>query len=202
MSAQPQDVRMGQTFSTDGKTVQTGTMNLTNLRPENIKGGVTIAGVAGGLNLEHLKPENVKKGVDIAGVTGNYSGVLQVEYANWGHSSKNTRVVSIDYLDYRTRFKQFEVGNIEGEVRLSITVYDSTDIKIYVNNDLRIQRRVYGNDRPSYRLKVSPYDVLKFEADSSSFDSISMDFKIKEGAAFCRDPETPPYRAITFSNNF
>lgn len=50
LSAHPQDVRMGMTYSVDGKTAETGTMNLTNLLPENIRKGVNIAGVVGTAN--------------------------------------------------------------------------------------------------------------------------------------------------------
>uniref|UniRef100_UPI0035A0DCF9 hypothetical protein n=1 Tax=Prevotella heparinolytica TaxID=28113 RepID=UPI0035A0DCF9 len=55
-TAQPSDVRMGQTFSSDGKNLQTGTLNLTNLLPENICEGVTIAGEVGVLrSVDSLK---------------------------------------------------------------------------------------------------------------------------------------------------
>lgn len=47
LTATPQDVRQGLTFSRDGKTVENGALNLTNLLPENIKAGVTIGGVSG-----------------------------------------------------------------------------------------------------------------------------------------------------------
>lgn len=61
-SALPGDVKMGQTFSVDGKTLETGTLNLINLLPENIKAGVTIGGVVGEYKdiLSGLKSEAFK----------------------------------------------------------------------------------------------------------------------------------------------
>lgn len=47
LTATPTDVRQGLTFSRDGKTVESGMMNLTNLRPENIKENITIADIVG-----------------------------------------------------------------------------------------------------------------------------------------------------------
>ncbi|MDO4754621.1 MAG: hypothetical protein Q4A41_06405, partial [Bacillota bacterium] len=45
-TAQPSDVRMGMTYP-DGKELRSGTLDLTNLLPENIRSGVTVGGVAG-----------------------------------------------------------------------------------------------------------------------------------------------------------
>lgn len=50
LTATPQDVRQGLTFSRDGKTVENGALNLTNLLPENIKAGVNVGGVVGALS--------------------------------------------------------------------------------------------------------------------------------------------------------
>lgn len=47
-TAQPSDVRMGMTYP-DGKELRSGTLDLANLTPENIKSGVTISGVVGEL---------------------------------------------------------------------------------------------------------------------------------------------------------
>lgn len=50
LSVTPQDVRLGKTFSRDGKTVENGELNLTNLQPENIKSGVNIGGIVGNMS--------------------------------------------------------------------------------------------------------------------------------------------------------
>lgn len=47
LTATPAEVKQGYTFSRDGKTVESGTMNLTNLVPGNVRAGVNIAGVVG-----------------------------------------------------------------------------------------------------------------------------------------------------------
>lgn len=45
-TAQPSDVRMGMTYP-DGKELRSGTLDLTNLKPENIKENITIADIVG-----------------------------------------------------------------------------------------------------------------------------------------------------------
>ncbi len=57
------DVRKGKIFGTvDG--LKTGTLDLSNLKPENLRRGVTIDGVAGGIDKAHgvlVKPEDITK---------------------------------------------------------------------------------------------------------------------------------------------
>ena len=45
-----------------------------NLKPENLKKGVTCLGIEGAIDLENLLPENIKSGVIINGVEGTYTG--------------------------------------------------------------------------------------------------------------------------------
>ncbi len=45
-----------------------------NLKPENLKKGVTCLGVEGMIDLENLIPENIKSGVIINGIEGTYTG--------------------------------------------------------------------------------------------------------------------------------
>ncbi len=47
LTAKSQEVLKGKTFSIDGKNIITGTLDLSNLSPENIREGVTIGGVTG-----------------------------------------------------------------------------------------------------------------------------------------------------------
>lgn len=45
-TAKPSDVRMGMTYP-DGKELRSGTLDLRNLKPENVRMGVNIAGIVG-----------------------------------------------------------------------------------------------------------------------------------------------------------
>lgn len=59
-TAQPSDVRMGMTYP-DGKELRSGTLDLANLLPENIRSGVTIGGVVGNFdNSFKIFPRSVK----------------------------------------------------------------------------------------------------------------------------------------------
>ncbi len=83
-SALPSDVRMGQTFSSDGKNLQTGTLNLTNLLPENICEGVTIAGEVGVLrSVDSLKDAPLVSVIDLkapVGAVGSYTVPDGIKY--------------------------------------------------------------------------------------------------------------------------
>ena len=47
---------------------------MANLKPENLKKGVTCLGIEGTIDLENLLPENIKSGVIINGIEGTYTG--------------------------------------------------------------------------------------------------------------------------------
>lgn len=57
-TAQPSDVRLGMTYA-DGKELRDGTLDLRNLKAENIKKDVNIAGVVGsfGKSFRFVKEE-------------------------------------------------------------------------------------------------------------------------------------------------
>lgn len=71
LTAEPSDVLLGRTFSKDGKVILTGTKNLDNLIPSNVRRGINIAGVVGTMKPFDMKlPKQFNKGVPGEHYTG------------------------------------------------------------------------------------------------------------------------------------
>lgn len=134
-TAQPSDVRMGMTYP-DGKELRSGTLDLANLTPENIKSGVTIGGVAGGYK---STPRIVKKQVAI----GNFNN-------GWG--TKIGSKLMICTLPKGTIFIRPQVSS-DSMVFGGFTRHQYVDV-ILENN---IGQRISGNELIRFHIKENEY---------------------------------------------
>lgn len=124
-NAQPGDVLMGKTFSNDYGD-QTGTMDLTNLKPENIKRDVTINNVTGTLYPDPVNTFSV--GDDVVFSTGT--------------SASNTG-------DSYRKIIEIEVRR-GGDVRIKILARNTTNLlaytRLYVNSTLAVENTHSSNN--------------------------------------------------------
>lgn len=132
LSAQPSDVRMGMTFSRDGKTAETGTMNLTNLTPENIRKDVNIAGVVGTAGV--LKSGIIKEVV--------------VEYPMIQNTILGENQMEITFLDIPKYSLGLEV--LEGAQFYYLASKSNIDVYFGIANKHDLKQRIWLSHRFSY----------------------------------------------------
>ena len=99
----------------------------TNLKPENIKAGVSIAGVSGGIDLSQVAPENIKTGVSIAGVSGN----ITPSPASCSADGISGCVTSSSYTSASTTGLSNKVlaGQSVGGVNGNVTLPNASDVR-------------------------------------------------------------------------
>lgn len=174
-TASPSDVRLGKTFSRDGKTIASGSLNLNNLVPRNIRKGVNIGGVHGSIDLTNLDPQNVKNGVSINGVTGNYDGELVIFPIPRNSSTEN---------GYYFRESTWRFGNkrrikvyARGTVKCSVDGDNYGNYKIFKNNKKIKEGSLSGNSshHGTFDLEVNVGDELYIEGGAD----LSIMFRLK-----------------------
>lgn len=186
-TAQPNDVRMGMTYP-DGKEMRTGTLDLRNLKAENIKQGVTIGGVAGEIDLIELKPENIKKGITIGGVTGTLDRkVAKVRsYSGETNPAPPGRNIIFQWANYLGYEHTFQLGDIEGDVYLKIHGdghYNRGDIYL---NGVKIHSNIeMGYNSYCYIRGVTPNSSLRVKSNDG-LQSLCIAFEVIEGPQYLK----------------
>jgi hypothetical protein len=108
----PENIRVGITIS--GVQGLLPNPDLSNLKAENIKSGITIAGVSGAIDLTNLTAANIKSGVTIAGVAGTSPTESHLNCSADGSSSC--------VVDGTTYIAAAKVNVITGNIKSGVTI--------------------------------------------------------------------------------
>lgn len=227
-TAQPSDVRMGMTYP-DGKELRSGTLDLRNLKPENIRSGVTIGGVRGSytpllkkvrlpvLNgSSHLSTgeKRVIVNLPFSGVIVSIRAVGGVllsasgysagykYYTENGHSHTSIGDMYI-YLAIRNSFMDIEIAKLDGGY-CSAPFYGHENYTSFRLKDINLANNSLLSDYESITYKIGDDEKYctdkKYDYTKSLFPSISEESYIKMAQAPCT-LYLKGYRSINNSPN-